>query len=453
MRRSRLGAVLVAVGMVMLTACSGSTDPATTSGTAPAAAADAATAAETATEAAADAVGEATSDLASEVTGEAADDGAEAPEGEPLRIVFLTNASGTFSAISADGAQGVETTVEQINAAGGVLGRPLEVETIDTESDPTRATTVAEGIEQADDLIGVVGPEGTATCFAARAVLVEKGIPHYCSTGAPIPGGADGLIPGEFSPYYFATSSPPTEAGGNVPFAWFEDQGYETMALITSSDASGQLYSQIVEGAAEEAEVEIVAREQFDATAPDVTPQMTTIRAADPDVIYIGTTGAGLATVLQSSRDLGIDAAMWAGWGNAAASVAGLIAGLLPEGGLVTYGEPIHVIDELPEDHPQADVLAEASARWQEENSSELPVDVAIMHDVITTFVAAAEGAGSTDADAMVQWLEEDAEELVGLAGIYDFTADDHRGTQSSGLVIRFTEEGGFALEGTVDGG
>lgn len=443
MKRIRLA--LVAVSLMLLAACATATDPVVSGGSEPQASDVSATdtgvvTAEEPSSAATPLGGSSSSEIA-----------AEAPTGDPLRLILLTNETGTFANISADAQLGVQARVDAINAEGGVLGRPLEVETIDVESDPTRATSVAEGIEPADDLIGVVGPEGTATCFAVRSVLIEKGVVQYCNSGAPIPGAPDGLIPGDFSPYYFMLHPPPTAAGGSVPITWMEESGYETMALITSSDASGQVYAQAL-NATLDGQVEIVAEESFDATSPDVTAQMTTIRAADPDVIYIGTTGAGLATILQAARDLGVETPMWAGWGNAALSVAGLVSDVLPPGGLMTYGEGVHVIDDLPPDHPQVEALQAAEALWQKDFGTALSVDGALMWDAVSNLVSAVEGAGTAEADAVVAWLEQDSEEIIGLAGVYDFTAEDHRGTRSSGLVIRYTEDGGFALETTVNG-
>lgn len=428
MRTTRFGGLMVAAGMLMLAACSGTTDPGADPGADPVA----------------------TTSPTEAMGSETGSDATSAPEGDPLRLVFLTNSSGVFSALSAGSVQGVDAKVDEINASGGILGRPVEIEMIDTESDPTRATAIAESIEPGDDLIGVFGPEGTSTCFAVRSVLIEKGILHYCSTGAPIPGGADGLIPGEFSPYYFAPASPPIVAGSVIPFAWMKEQGFTKVGLISSSDGSGQLYGGVLKATLPEG-FELVADESFDATAPDVTPQMTAIRAAEPDVVYVGTTGAGLATVLQSSADLGMDMPFWAGWGNASTTIAGLVSGLLPPGGLYTYGEPIHIIADLPADNIQADALTDATALWQETYGEELNVDAAILWDLITNVAAGVEGAGTTNADDVISWLENDAPVLVGLAGVYDFTPDDHRGTQSSGLVITFTAEGTFALEGTID--
>jgi branched-chain amino acid transport system substrate-binding protein len=417
MRKMRLGSGLAVAGLLLLTACGGGSSEAPSS--------------------------------SGEASGTIGGSGAEL-QGDPVRLVFLTNSSGVFSALSEGSVQGVNAKVDEVNANGGVLGRPLEIDIIDTESDPTRATAVAEGIEPADDLLGVIGPEGTATCFAARSVLVEKQIPHYCSTGAPIPGGADGLIPGEFSPYYFAPASAPVVAGGEAPLAWMDDQGFETVAVISSSDASGQLYGGVFNKFAE-GRIEVVANETFDAAAPDVTAQMTSIRAADPDVIYVGTTGGGLATVLQSVQDLGIDVPIWAGWGNASTTVAELISDLLPPGGLYTYGEAIHVYEELPEDNPQVERLREVNALWRDKFDEPLSVDAAIMWDIIANLVAAAETADTLEADAVVTALES-GEEIAGLAGVYSITADDHRGTQPSNLIISFTEEGNFSLEDMLDG-
>ena len=376
------------------------------------------------------------------------DDSAEAPSGDPWRLVMFTNQSGPFAPSGRDALTGAQLRVDEINEEGGVLGRPIELDVQDLATDPTRATQTAESLERTDDLMAVLGPEGAATSLAAKPVLADKNILQYANTGFWIPG-QDG-IPGDFHPLYFATHGPTLYGGATAPFTWMEGEGYKTVGLLRSSDASGDLYSQLVGMGTENHDVELVGEEVFDVDAVDVSAQMANLVDRNPDVIYIGTTGPGLATALQAAQDLGISQPVWAGWGSTTGPVAELVADRLPEAGMFSYGEAVHVYDELPDDSPQKPLLEEAAPKF-EAAGVQPTFDGAAAYDQVSILANALEAVGEADHEAMAKWMETDMGEFVGIAYTYEFSEDDHRGIEGSGIIIRFGDDADFRLVKVLD--
>jgi branched-chain amino acid transport system substrate-binding protein len=82
----------------------------------------------------------------------------EAPSGEPILIGLSTAETGILAPYDLQASQLFEMRIEQINAEGGVLGRPLETQWIDTKSDQPQAATNAE------ELIGNGAVVIIATC-------------------------------------------------------------------------------------------------------------------------------------------------------------------------------------------------------------------------------------------------------------------------------------------------
>lgn len=133
MKLRKLAAVVLTIAMAgsILAGCSGSSNTSATT---------AAQATEAATEAAKDAVTEA----AAEAEKTEAAKGEETATGEPIKIGAMYALSGDLAAIGTNIMRGIDFAVEEINAAGGVNGRPIEIVRGDTQGDPKVGRSVAE---------------------------------------------------------------------------------------------------------------------------------------------------------------------------------------------------------------------------------------------------------------------------------------------------------------------
>ncbi|MDR5777178.1 MULTISPECIES: ABC transporter substrate-binding protein [unclassified Caballeronia] len=79
----------------------------------------------------------------------------------PLRIGALTFLTGRSASYGTLGARGIKLAVDQINANGGVLGRPLFVDLQDTASDSAQAVSLLRRFAASPDVVAVIGTTGT----------------------------------------------------------------------------------------------------------------------------------------------------------------------------------------------------------------------------------------------------------------------------------------------------
>lgn len=93
----------------------------------------------------------------------------------PIKVGVLTDVTGAFGVVGKSNVETAQFTVDEINAAGGILGRQLTVVVGDSASDTTVAATVARQLVEKDKVDFVIG---TVTSAAREAV---KGI--ICTTG------------------------------------------------------------------------------------------------------------------------------------------------------------------------------------------------------------------------------------------------------------------------------
>src|ERR1022692_4006290 len=77
---------------------------------------------------------------------------------EPIRIGFLPALTGPSSSTGIAINRGTMLAVEEINAAGGVNGRPIELIVRDTQSDPTKAVNAAAELAQGQHVHVIYGP-------------------------------------------------------------------------------------------------------------------------------------------------------------------------------------------------------------------------------------------------------------------------------------------------------
>lgn len=384
---------------------------------------------------------EPSSDAGSADTADAPETTAPAEPGDPIRIGAVLSVTGPASSLGEQQKNTLEMLVEQANAEGGVSGHPIELDIRDDQSNPDRGVEQMRALLQDFEPHAVIGPSASGVCLATKPVTEEAGVIQYCLSAAPIPAPA---------PFYFAAQSPLAPWIGNLPVQWMQEKGFTKIGCLASDDSSGQLTVDVVKQAAAGAGMEFVS-ENFNLEDVDVSAQLTRLRDQDPDVIYVCTSGKGVVTVLQGMQQLGMDLPAWISSGSASLDVAALIKDLLPSAGAFTGGEKIQVFEELSPDDPQAAQITEFATDYIEAYDKRPDLFAAAAADafaILTTSIAEV-GVDAAPAD-VVQYMEDNVDYL-GVQLHYDFTADDHRGTNLSGIVARFTEDAGFVFEAQYD--
>ncbi|CAL9596960.1 hypothetical protein SUDANB120_05362 [Streptomyces sp. enrichment culture] len=109
--------------------------------------------------------------------------GAHRADGPPVRLgvlVPLTRPGWTEAGRQLLG--GLELGVRDVNAAGGIAGRPLELLVRDTAADPARAAAAVDELAGLDDVVAVAGEYHSVVARAAAARADAVGVPFLCSS-------------------------------------------------------------------------------------------------------------------------------------------------------------------------------------------------------------------------------------------------------------------------------
>jgi urea transport system substrate-binding protein len=93
--------------------------------------------------------------------------------GTPIKIGYEADANGTSAPIAAGMHLGTDLAVEQINAAGGINGHPIQVTYVDPQSDPTQASQMATQLIQTDKVDVLMGGVLSSECLVVQGLAAK----------------------------------------------------------------------------------------------------------------------------------------------------------------------------------------------------------------------------------------------------------------------------------------
>lgn len=245
---------------------------------------------------------EAASQAASSAVSEAASEaGTTEASGDAIVIGGLAPLTGSVAQYGIASSNGTKLAVDEINAAGGILGRPVEFILYDEKGDPTEALNAYNKLVQSDGIVALIGDITTKPTIAVAQKAVQDNIPMITPTG---------------------TGAAITQTGPNIFRACFTDpyQG-ELMAHYASEKLeaktaailfdTGDDYSigvaEAFEATAKELGLTITAKEGYQTGSIDFNAQLTKIKEGAPDVIMAPCYYEDAAKIVVQARAVGLE--------------------------------------------------------------------------------------------------------------------------------------------------
>ncbi len=240
----------------------------------------------------------------------------------PYEITAITSLTGAGAFIGKAQAESFRLIEGYVNKNGGVRGHPVKFLVLDDQTNPVVAVQLFNQAIAKKAAV-VLGPALTATC-AAVTPLVKSGPVDYCLS--------PGIEPARGSYVFSASDSLMDQA--IVLLRYFRLRGWTRVGLITSTDATGQAMTADVAAAAalpENASMQIVANERFNAADVSVAAQMSRIKSSNPHAVIAWSTGTQFGTLLRGINDIGLDVPVGAGTGNMNNDQLSQYAGFMPK--------------------------------------------------------------------------------------------------------------------------
>lgn len=211
----------------------------------------------------------------------------EAPAATPIKIGASLPLTGDFSEPGTAAKKGYEVWVDVVNAAGGLLGRPVEFVLYDNASDPDTAVADYERLITLDKVDLVVGP------FSSRLVIPTSEVAAKYGYAFPEPaGGAPGVFDRGLTNIFFCQPAPSDQQA--IPFANLvlslpEDARPKTFAVITNDDPFSVAVVESVEQLLVAGGLTLVLKETYPPDTQDFSSLAAKVADLDPDLIVGGT--------------------------------------------------------------------------------------------------------------------------------------------------------------------
>ena len=223
-----------------------------------------------------------------------------AQAGAPIKIGFVTELTGPWTFFGTSCVAGLKFATDEINKAGGALGRPLEFVIQDNQTNPAAAVASARNLDVNDKVVALSGPTSSDTALAMYGYAEQQKLPFL----VPVAAFPQLTKPG--TRYTFRIE--PNAAGWGYSIARFLEQrkpGARTALMY--SDAA--LMRAIVAGykyQAPRSKLNIVADILFPQGSSDATVQSAQVKAANPDYVIVIGAGAFDNVLTNQLLDLGL---------------------------------------------------------------------------------------------------------------------------------------------------
>lgn len=361
-------------------------------------------------------------------TGSDGSSGGEFTLDEGVTFALLANTKGEDPAAVSDYADAFEMAVDEINAAGGIGGQPIDPQRFGAPpTDPAASQTALRKALDAE-ATAIIGFPAGAQAKPLAAAVKSGGVPFMYL--APDPSLYVNGPESVDNPLGFVIRTRQNELAEAV-FDYVEGTGAEKIALFCQDGPYGELGCDTTEAAAEDAGVEVVAREKTDANPTDLTPQVQEIRSAEPDAIISYAYPNPVSLIAKQLHEAGTDVPIV---GSGTPNLA-VLSGALT-------GEPLANITSIDDCSPSTEdreVSKEFTEAFEAEYGYVPGLSAATTYDGVYLWKAAIEQAESVEPEQVAEALKSLTYEGVCNP---EYSADDGNGLLQRAVVLTYDTDG-----------
>lgn len=345
---------------------------------------------------------------------------------EPIRIGTFLAATGPASFLGDPEQKTLEMYVERINAAGGVIGRKLELFAYDSGGNAEKARTFMKRLIEQDKVDVIVGGSTTGETMAAVPLAEQAQVPFISLAGAVV-------IVEPVKKWVFKTPHTDRMACEKI-FTDMNARKLSKLALISGAGGFDRSMRGECMKVAPNFGIEIVADESYGAADTDMTAQLTKIKGT-PGVqaVLNAGFGQGPAIVTKNYAQIGLTLPMYQSHGVASKDFIKL-AGAASEG-VRLPAAALLVADILPDSNPQKPVVVAYKRDYEERFKSDVSTFGGHAYDGLMIAVEAIKRAGSTDREKVRDEIEK-TKGYIGTGGVVNMSPTDHMGLDLSAFQM-----------------
>lgn len=360
------------------------------------------------------------------------------PSGDPIVIGGSLGLTGAFSGPSAGYEAAYDYWLEEVNASGGLLGRPVEIRILDDESNATTAQQVYQTLINEDEVDLLLAPYTTAVGGAVVPITERAGTVLWDA----------GFVSKELhsNSELVVSSWPYQDNEYSLPFFEYlktlpDDQKPETLAVVTAQNPFTLVARDGYEGDggvlayAEEAGIEVVYSEEYAPTATDLTSLIEGAKASGAEALVALSLPNDGSLVAQTVEQVDYSPLVYCQCGSQVTTLPSW-----PDLGTAAVNVMGTTTAWPTQDNAGLADLAEFMT--SEFDWPALPAYAVVGYAMLQVLQATVEGVGSLDQQALRDYVGENEFETA----IGDITYNDDGTVAFGALLVQYQEDGNVVL-------
>jgi branched-chain amino acid transport system substrate-binding protein len=342
--------------------------------------------------------------------------------GEPIKIGTIFSITGWAGFIGTPQKEIFTALIEDINAKGGIKGRPLEFYFEDDKSIPTNAVIAATKLIKDKKVIAMVGTSTTDSALAIVPTCEQEKTPFINSGPAYIP----------WKKWIFSTG--PGDVRGAIHVLDFavKDLGAKKIALMHGSDAYGMLGQKVIKEELPKYQgVTLVVQERFEPSDTNMIPQLTKIKAANPDLMILFTTGGAGAVVAKNYKQLGMNTKVLGSTSLTMPEFVKIAGSIADESNWIFLSQPMLIVEKMAANDPYRKNVYEPVKKIMQAKygpSKEVTLFHGSSYDAIMAVVSSLNAISpNINKDSLRDAIEKT--KVDGFLGVFGPTPQDHQGS------------------------
>ena len=333
--------------------------------------------------------------------------------------------------------RGLSVAIDEVNAKGGLLGKKVELIVRDDESNPAKGVIAARELVQREKVVAMFGGLDTPVSIAIVPFANQNKVPFMgvWAAGTPI------TRNGAAENYVFRVSAVDVLVDKALVEYAVKKYGSKKPGMILINNPWGESNEVGLKAALAEKNIPYAAIEKFQDADVDVVPQLTRLKQAGADVLFMVANVAPSSQVVKSLDRMGWDVPIVSHWGPAGGRFSELAG---PSGAKVHFIQTFSFSGKLS---PKAEsVLAALKAKYPEIKTlaDVTPaVGIANAYDALNLMALAVAKAGSTEGPKIRQALYE-VDGYDGLIKRYSkaFSPQNHDALTADDYIFTYFKDG-----------
>jgi branched-chain amino acid transport system substrate-binding protein len=251
-------------------------------------------------------------------------------QGAPIKIGLSAAFSGPNAQAGQALQRGADLAIDEINAAGGLMGRKLELVTRDNEHKLDRGVSQARVLIEREKCVAILGSQGSFIGVAVIDTIDELQVPWF---GTSV--GGVGIIENGRKPnYMFRVATNDRDVAKFLVNYGLDKAGSKQFGILVEDTGWGVPAIEDLKAALKARGLEAVSIDKVKVGDADFTPQMLRASKAGADTIATFTNTVEMANALKAANKIGYKPKVIGAWGLAGANFPSL-AGALADGVMV----------------------------------------------------------------------------------------------------------------------